>query len=999
MLHNSRMKKNLLQGALIAFLISFLSTIHSANSIDISIFKDEIIQTSKRLVFFRNNYEYALVDRSLSIIYPGEKVCDDDILDKVQIITDMLLKGPNASEKSMGIFSAFPEGTCLDYIKWDGKGGLAFYLKYPDEFLSSPVNVCGHLDPMYQQVIKSFESLSIVNRFSLMAYDEKKEIYRPLWEFAKPVEQIDSIKKIPMKTQATPQPAVYNVNRRRGTLTGKTIYVWPGHGYTISGTEWATQRPNCWNYCEDYGDIETTAFYMARYFYNAGAFVVMNRERDYNPNMVIIDNEVTSSTAGMFISNGFAPALPYPESNYEYYYYSYSSNVSYPLTGNNRPFTYGGYESTSIANHEPTATAKWIPNIPEDGYYSVYVTYGTGRYYIDNNPSTSYTTDAHYIVKHGGGVTEFRVNQQYHICTWVFLGEFYFYKGLNEERGLVILDNQSDYSVGLNVSADAVRFGGGMGNVARDSQVSGLRRWEEATKYYAQFGGAPRCIFHNDDSTEIIADNAIYYWWPDSLHQDGEDAVTILFHTNGAGGTGTETFIDPTVPNATELQDRVHTELIHDIRTGYYPSWTDRGKKVTSFKNEAPYLIVELAFHDRQYPDNHFLHDPKFRQLACRAIFQGTVKYFAQKDGKTPHLLPEPPRSPVVRNTTTGIRLNWLPPETDAVDLVGDAATSYVVYLSLNGKAWDNGRETINIEYTFTGLSNDKTYFFRITAINEGGESFPTKTLATRVAPSGVASIIIIDGHDRLDRYCQVIRTGLPSIGTINSMELPKMNSYDSIIHHAESMDKCHVYFDSADQSSVIYELVNIDDYMIVDWVMGQQGERVTDDNVIDDTFDDALREKVQNFLSQNKALFVSGTDIGFDLDSDSNQSDPKSVFFNTCLKADYVSDSTNTLLMKGVQGTIFKDIAGIALDNGDYGTYCVYSPDVLRVFNGSRSAITDNSGSMITGIQFNDDYRLVYFSFPFETIINADTRNETMNRIITFFISTNPQLQGFIYY
>jgi N-acetylmuramoyl-L-alanine amidase len=960
--------------------------------------QEEIVNASKRLVFFKNDAEFALVDRSLPIITNEEQPGRDEILNKAQIIMDLILTGPTASEKSDGIFSVFPQGTRLDHIEWDGKGGLSFYFHFPREFLSSPGNVCGMLDSMYQQIVKSFESLAIVNGFNIMAYDEMRGDYHSISEFAMPEEQKESIKSSQINTRAMAQPAVYNVSRRRGSLTGKTVYVWPGHGYTISGTGWGTQRPNCWNYCEDYGDIETTAFYLARYCYNAGAFVVMNRERDFNPNMVIIDNEVTTSTAGMFISNGFVPGTPYPSTDYEYYYYSYSSSVSYPLTGNNRPFMYGGYDHVSIASDIPSATATWIPDIPADGYYSVYVSYGQGRYYWDNNPASNYTTDAHYVVKHGGGATEFRVNQQYHICTWVFLGEFYFYKGMNPEKGAVILDNQSNHSVGQTVSADAVRFGGGMGNVARNVHISGLRRWEEATKYYGQFGGAPKCIFNYGTGDEVTCDNGIYAWWPDSLHQNGEDGVTIMFHTNGSGAYGTETFVDPTVANSTLLQNKVHDEIIGDIRQGYYPSWTNRRKATRTYPSELPRILVELAFHDTLYPDNTFLHDPKFRQLSSRAIYQGTVKYFAEKDGTTVHLLPEPPLSFVARNTTTGIKLNWLPPETDTIGLVGDAATSYVVYLSFDGRAWDNGIETVNTEFTFTGLISDKTYFFRVTAVNDGGESFPTKTLAARVAPSGSAPILIIDNYDRLDRYCQVTRTGMPSIGTIYSMELPRMNNYDNVIRHAEALEHCTMYFDSADKSSVEDGLVDINNYKLVDWLMGRQGERVTDDNSIDFTFDDTLRSRVQTFLANGKSLFVSGTDIGFDLDSNSDQSDVGSIFFNNYLKADYISDDAATYVIKGSPGSIFDNIPSFNLDNGDEGIYNASSPDIIGAYYGSQSAMSDDAGSKVMGIQYLGEYRLIYFSFPFETIVDSAVRNEIMYRIVTALMPTNAQSHWLLY-
>jgi hypothetical protein len=469
-----------------------------------------------------------------------------------------------------------------------------------------------------------------------------------------------------------------------------------------------------------------------------------------------------------------------------------------------------------------------------------------------------------------------------------------------------------------------------------------------------------------------------------SLHQrNAEDAALIRFHTNGAGGTGTETFTSALRPEFENVRSSVHDEVINDIRQGYYAGWVDRGKKYRGPYEEPPNFLFELAFHDRAYPDNTFLKDPKFRQLCARAIFQGFVKYFANKDGRPVHLSPEPPRSFMVRNTPAGIQLKWEPPETDAVGLVGDGATSYVVYLSSDGKAWDNGRETVDTGYTFTGLTPDTVYYFRVAAINEGGESFPTKTLSARVSPTGGALILIVDGYDRLDRYYLVRLDDMPTLGTIYSMELSKMNMFDNIIRHARAMENNAAYFDSADKMAVVNGLVQLDDYALVDWLMGRQGERVTDDNAVDFTFNDPLRNDVQNFLLDGGALFASGTDIGYDLDSDADQSDPESIFFNEFLKADYVSDDLDDYWIEGAPGSIFGDIPAFRLDDGNYGLYDADSPDVVSPIGDSEAAMTDDSGSSIVGVQYSASFQLIYFSFPFETIVDEGIRNRVMYCIL----------------
>jgi hypothetical protein len=575
----------------------------------------------------------------------------------------------------------------------------------------------------------------------------------------------------------------------------------------------------------------------------------------------------------------------------------------------------------------------------------------------------------------------------------------YVYKGINPEKGAVILDNQSNLSVGSTVSADAVRFGGGMGNVSRFNNISGLGRWEEGTKYYAQFGGAPKLIFHYDDAgTDLSQDIAANYWWSDSLHQNGEDCALVRFHTNAGGGTGTVTFANSEHPESVSLQNKVHDEMINDIQKDYDPSWVNRGKKANAYVTFYPNITVELGFHDLAFPDNHYLQDPKFRQLASRAIYQGIVKFFADKNGIPVQLLPEPPQCFSVRNTPSGVHLSWAPPETDTNGILGDPATGYVVYLSHDANAWDNGRETTSTLYTFTDMTPDEMYFFRVSAFNEGGESFPTKTLSSRINSIGHSNILIVDGYDRLDQDCQVKRV-LPSLaGTVNTMDLRRMNGYNNIIRHALAMAYCNLYFDSADKSAVENNLINIGDYVVVDWIFGRQGERVTDDNAVDVTFNSNLRSKITNFLLQSKKLFISGTDIGFDLDSNSDQFDPESVFFNTYLKADYVSDDLSDYVIKGNPGSIFYQIPNFDLDDGNYGMYDADAPDILSLSGGSYPAMIDLSKTKIMGVQYESNFRLVYLSFPFETITDESIRNQVMSSIMNFLTPIQSQNYWLLY-
>ena len=171
------------------------------------------------------------------------------------------------------------------------------------------------------------------------------------------------------------------------------------------------------------------------------------------------------------------------------------------------PFTDGSARYVpTVSSPKEEGLAQWIPNIPEEGKYAVYVTYPTRQDAVD---------DATYTVYHKGGTTQFKVNQQMGGGTWVYLGTFEFDEG-EHNYGMVSLSNHSRHK-GV-VSADAVRFGGGMGNIVPEGhngrvQPSGLPRWAEAAKYSVQWYGFPYKIHtepfgNNDYNNDINARSA-----------------------------------------------------------------------------------------------------------------------------------------------------------------------------------------------------------------------------------------------------------------------------------------------------------------------------------------------------------------------------------------------------------------------------------------------------------------------------------------------------------
>ena len=67
----------------------------------------------------------------------------------------------------------------------------------------------------------------------------------------------------------------YNPGQPQGALSGKTVFLSPGHGWYYSDTlgRWATQRGNNFGLIEDHSNGEAVLQHLVRYLHNAGANV------------------------------------------------------------------------------------------------------------------------------------------------------------------------------------------------------------------------------------------------------------------------------------------------------------------------------------------------------------------------------------------------------------------------------------------------------------------------------------------------------------------------------------------------------------------------------------------------------------------------------------------------------------------------------------------------------------------------------------------------------
>jgi uncharacterized lipoprotein YddW (UPF0748 family) len=884
-------------------------------------------------IYFYRDGQAATVER------PGV-LSGDNGRDASTLLT-ALLEGPTPGEAAAGLVSALPPGSTLAGVAVSGET-VTVDLHLPREFLDQALDAATS-DALVEQIVKTLHVLGLDR--VLVRAEGADGAFLPVSSWLpRPDVPVPTPppNDEPLPPTVAGQPPVPGQGRPDGALRGKAVWLSAGHGWYWSETlnRWNTQRPNCFGIVEDFSNAEAVDYYLARYLWNAGADVWLVRDRGFSPHEVIVDNDVGAPT---YVETG--------------------TWLTSTLTG------YAGstyrWTTSTLA---PSATATWRPDLPAAGWYPVWAWYRHGA----NRP-----IDARYEVHHAGGVTQVSLSQEIHGTTWRYLGEFYFEAGTSGRVSL--LSESSD--PGQAVIADAVRFGSGPGSIVAPGGTSGRPRWEEAARYWAEYQGAPPEVYADD-----VTARPLYAEWEVAKGEVGEatEAVYVSWHTNAGGGTGTDSFVHVTEPTtgSLELQDALHAELIADLRAAWDPAWVNRGQKAADLGelrelSTIPGVLLEVAFHDTEDPgDADDLREPYFRQIAARAVYQGIVKYHAARAGTQPHLLPEPPERLAARNSGGGqITLTWAaPPCCDGV--VGDAATSYRVYHSSGGRGFGDGIPTAATSLDLTGLAPGSLHFFRVTAVNDGGESFPTAVVAAAVpVVPGPVDLLVVDGFDRLDQAALVPQWESPALGTARRMFLARMNRYDYAVEHATALAACGISFDGAVNEAVAVGDVALDSYDAVDWFVGEESAAGA-------ALDAAERALLADYQAGGGGLLLSGSDVGYDLVEGGR--DP--AFYRDVLKAAYAGDDAGTYAFAGTAGGPFEGIHG-TFDDGTGHAYDVDRPDQLDAVPGARVVATYDGGAG-AAVAYDGSARLIYLGFPLEAIAETGVRHDVACAAVDFLLS-----------
>ncbi len=359
--------------------------------------------------------------------------------------------------------------------------------------------------------------------------------------------------------------------------------------------------------------------------------------------------------------------------------------------------------------------------------------------------------------------------------------------------------------------------------------------------------------------------------------------------------------------------------------------------------------------------------DVSYWSFSASDLISYTPRYFTEMEEN--FNTQQPVLLSTIKINTNRAKLNWL---CNSTNILG-----YRVYSSSDGKNWtlilnENVCKTTSAEIDVTGSIN----FFRIASVKNDSPNYSESDWSN---VSGIANYtsskkaLIIDGFERQEGGGSFQGSG---------------NTFAA--KYGKALKQLNVEFVSIKNSELLNGNFKLEDYQYIFWVLG-------DESTINESFNVSEQQLVKSYLNNGGSLFVSGSEIGWDLDSKGDANDKS--FYANYLKAKFISDDASSSSAKGIANS---SLSGCNINIGQ--TYQEDYPDEIAPVNGSKLCMQYANGKG-AAIEYRGSFNntstigsLIYLSFPLESTADDNSFNSIVSKAIEFFnsavVSVNEPLE-----
>ena len=356
----------------------------------------------------------------------------------------------------------------------------------------------------------------------------------------------------------------------------------------------------------------------------------------------------------------------------------------------------------------------------------------------------------------------------------------------------------------------------------------------------------------------------------------------------------------------------------------------------------------------------------------------------------------------------------------------------YIVYTRVDGGGFDNGRK---VESTSVRMQQKRghTYSYRVTAVNKGGESFPSEILSSYRAENERGRVLVVNGFDRVsapmhiqgdsiagfynyydsgvahikdisfigeqrnfDRRLSYSNNDNDALGSSYSdyeTEIVAGNTFDYPALHGRSIAAAGFSYCSTSARAIERGEVEMGEYKIADIILGKQRSysmgRGTS-GVKFKVFPEALQDKIREYTLAGGAVMATGCYVASDLWNGVESDGEDRGFARSVLHYSFSGDmATRRGEVRVVASPMNMSRLDIKFNQVPSAThYGVESPGcIMPVGREAFIAMRYPRSNQPAAIGYKGkDYRTFVMALPFESIIDEAQRDKLMLGVLNFF-------------